>query len=329
VSGITDTRLAEPSELTLADLVALWLAHCETIGRSPNTIRKYKSIANSVVVPALGHLPVTQLTPRHLDGLYADLVSQGKKATTVRRVHALVGSALHQAERWDILERNVARRSQPPEVYAEEITAPSVEDVRRLLTTAEASDPTMAALLTLAVLTGARRGELCSLRWSDFDEDRRVLRIARSIYECEGGGWSEKSTKNRRVRRVALDDVAVAVLRRRKDSARTTTTHPNDRSFVFSPHRDGSEPMRPDRVSRLVNQIARDAGVTTTLQGLRHFSATQLVAGGHDPKTVAGRLGHVDAGLTLRTYSHVLPQRDRDAAASLGRVVDSFVRTAS
>jgi integrase len=315
-------------EIVFAELISLWLAHCKAIGRSPTTVRKYRSIATSTIIPTLGQIPLPTLTSRHFDDLYAGLIAQGKKPTTVRRVHALVSAALHQAERWDMVPRNVARLSQPPAVYGEEVTSPSEEEVKALLETAVVLDPTMAALLTLAVLTGARRGELCALRWFDFDDSRRILRIARSLYECEGGGWAEKQTKNRRVRRLSLDEVALDLLRRRRreaDQAPGTA----ERAFVFSRRRDGSEPIRPDRVTRFVARIARDAGVPTTLQGLRHFSATQLVAGGHDPKTVAGRLGHLDPGLTLRTYSHVLPQKDQEAAASLGRIILGFARPAS
>ncbi|MGH9919557.1 MAG: tyrosine-type recombinase/integrase [Nitrososphaerales archaeon] len=64
-------------------------------------------------------------------------------------------------------------------------------------------------------------------------------------------------------------------------------------------------------------------GLKTHLHALRlrHFSAPELIAGGHDVRTVAGRLGHADASITLRVYSHVLPERDRQAAAALGRAL--------
>ena len=57
------------------------------------------------------------------------------------------------------------------------------------------------------------------------------------------------------------------------------------------------------------------------LHDLRHFTATQLIGAGVDVRTVAGRLGHSDPSLTLRVYSHVIEERDRAAAAILGRVL--------
>ena len=62
-------------------------------------------------------------------------------------------------------------------------------------------------------------------------------------------------------------------------------------------------------------------GVKVRFHDLRHFSATQLIGAGVDVRTVAHRLGHADPSTTLRVYAHALAQRDREAAAILGRLV--------
>jgi Phage integrase, N-terminal SAM-like domain len=85
---------------TVKELLDAWLDHIEP-NRSPLTIRKYRQLAERVVIPELGSIQLRSLTARHLDALYAKLTAKGNKATTVRRVHALVGAALHQAEKWD------------------------------------------------------------------------------------------------------------------------------------------------------------------------------------------------------------------------------------
>ena len=83
----------------------------------------------------------------------------------------------------------------------------------------------------------------------------------------------------------------------------------------------GLEPIRPGVVSKFTRRVGDKAGVDTHLHGLRHFSATQAIAAGFDPVTVGTRLGHADPSITLRVYSHALEQRDRDLAASLGKVL--------
>ena len=136
-------------------------------------MRKYRRIADRVVIPELGEIKLSKLSAKHLDRLYAKLEAKDNAATTIRRVHALIGAALHQGEKWDLVDRNVAKRATPPEIRAAQVEAPSPEEVQRLLVAAEKIDPTVATMLLMAALTGGRRGELCALRWSDLDPKDR------------------------------------------------------------------------------------------------------------------------------------------------------------
>jgi integrase len=310
---------------TVGELLDRWLAHCESNHLSPTTMRKYRSIAENVVRPELGQVRLSKLTAGHLDRLYAKLTAKGNEPTTVRRVHALIGAALHSAERWDLVDRNVARRADPPPVRPAQIVAPSPAEVQAILTAADELEPGLATLLLLAALTGARRGELCALRWDDLDAEAGTLTIARSVYETAGGSWGEKGTKSHQVRKIGLDPLALEALRRHRAAVEATATGlgldiPDD-AFMFSRSPIGSEPARPDIVTRFANRAAEKANVKTHLHALRHFSATQGIAAGFDPVTVGARLGHADPSVTLRTYSHAIEQRDRDLAATVGKTL--------
>ena len=90
----------------------------------------------------------------------------------------------------------MARKATPPTCHASEVTAPTVEQVRDLITTAETNaNETMATLVILAALTGARLGELCGLRWDDWDEKASTLCIGRSVYNSADGSIAVKHTK--------------------------------------------------------------------------------------------------------------------------------------
>jgi integrase len=310
---------------TMGELLGRWLAHCESKGLSPTTMRKYRSIAETVVRPELGKVRLSKLTAGHLDRLYTKLAAKGNKATTIRRAHALIGAALHSAERWDLVERNVARRAAPPPVRPAQITAPSPAEVQAILRAADELDPGLTTLLLLAALTGARRGELCALRWSDLDAGAGTLSIARSVYETAKGGWGEKGTKSHQVRKIGLDALALEALRRHRAAVDATASglglEIGADAFMFSRSPVGSEPVRPDVVTRFAGRAAGDAGVRTHLHALRHFSATQGIAAGYDPVTVGARLGHADPSITLRVYSHALERRDRDLAATVGKTL--------
>jgi integrase len=310
---------------TVGILLDRFLEHAVALGRSPTTVREYRRIAEKVLEPELGKIRLDRLTALDLDRLYARLTAKGNKPSTVRRVHALIGAALHQAERWQLVDRNVSRNATPPPVHAAQITAPDPAEVQRIIAAAEEIEPTFAALLFLAALTGARRGELCALRWSDLDAEAGTLRIARSIYDKAGGGWGEKSTKTHGVRRIGLDELGLEVLRRHRQSveqlAGTLDLELSLDAFMFSRSPAGLEPLRPDVLTKFTKRVAIQAGVDTHLHALRHFSATQAISAGFDPVTVAARLGHADSSITMRVYSHAVESRDRELAASLGKTL--------
>jgi len=310
---------------TVGGLVDEWLRHCESLGRSPTTLKKYRQITEAVVRPELGNVRLSVLSARHLDRLYAKLTKRGNAATTVRRVHALIGAALAQAERWGYVERNVARRASPPPVHAAQVTAPSPEEVQAMLKVAEDIEPMLAVLLLVAALTGARRGELCALRWNDLDTKAGALTIARSVYEVDGETCAEKPTKTHQARTIGLDALGLEALRRHRAAvaqlADDLALDVPDDAFMFSRSPVGAEPIRPDVVTKFTLRVAKTAGVATHLHAFRHFSATQSIAAGFDPVTVGFRLGHSDPSITLRVYSHALEQRDRELAESLGRTL--------
>ena len=316
---------------TVDQLLDQWLDHCDVIGRSPTTVRKYRYIAETVVRPELGSIKLTKLGARDLDRLYAKLTAKGNAPATVRRVHALIGAALHQAERWELVDRNVARRAQPPEVRTKRVAAPSVDEVKRLLSVAEQADTGLAVMLTLAATTGARRGELCGLRWGDVDWQGATLTIERSIYEVQGGGWAVKDTKTHQERTIGLDDFTIAVLKRHRQEvdalAHGLGLEVRDDGYLFSRSPVGSEPVLPSVVTHFTAKVAKGAGVVTHLHALRHFSATQAIASGFDPVTVGSRLGHADPSITLRVYAHALERRDRELANSLGHALSAPTNT--
>ncbi len=203
---------------TVGQLLSRFLEHGESLGRSPTTLREHRRTIETTLRPELGRIKLAKLTAADLDRLYAKLTARGLKATSVHRIHAVISAALHQAERWDLVARNVAHRATPPPVHAAEIVAPSPDEVRRVIEAAESIEPALAVLLLLAALTGARRGELCALRWSDVEWQDGTLRIARSVYETAGGGWAEKATKTHQSRRIELDEFGLTILRRHRAS---------------------------------------------------------------------------------------------------------------
>jgi integrase len=324
VTDVDSGKIRSGAE-TVSDLLDRFLEHCEATGKSATTMMGYRKIASRTLTPAIGDIKLVKLTASDLDQLYASMTKRGNKATTVRRVHALISAALHQAERWDLVDKNIARRATPPKVQVAQIEVPSPDEVQKIVTVATEIEPMMGALIFMAALTGARRGELCGLRWSDVNWAKQTLTIERSIYDATGGGWQIKSTKTHQGRKVGLGSVGIEVMKRHrvhvKKLAKQLRLEVADDAWMFSRSPQGLEPVRPDALTKFFTRTADKAGVKTHLHALRHFSATQAISAGYDPTTVAARLGHADASITLKVYSHALAQRDADLAEQLGNVL--------
>jgi integrase len=309
---------------TVGLLLDRYLEHLTRQGHSPKTLDTYRRYVNSTIRPALGAVPVRKLTAWDLDALSAKMAAAGKKASTIRQHHAILSGALSQAVKWGWVPTNVARSASPPRVRAAKVEPPTPEQVRRLIAVAEERNPILAALIMLAALTGARRGELCALRWSDVELDTGRLRIARSIIVVPDEAPIEKDTKSHAERTLALGDAGTTLLRLHREQAleraRIGEIEIAPDAFVFSTRVDCTTPIRPDVVSAFFGRARDQLGLRHVhLHSLRHFAATQLAARGDvSARTIAGRLGHADASLTMRVYAAFFPAADVEAADHLG-----------
>jgi integrase len=316
------------SEATMGELLERWLALAEP-DLSPTTAANYRRYVKRRILPAIGDVPVTKLQPDRLDALYASLRSELAPAT-VRMIHAIIHRALQQAVRWRWLPANPAALASPPPSRRHEISPPAPEAILRLVArAAEGDHAELVPFVRLSAATGARRGEVCALRWSDVDLEGRNVLIARAIIDTAAGPV-EKDTKTHGKRRISLDHATVAVLvahRARLESQGAALT---SSSYVFSPELDGSRPWSPLHFTKAFKTLCRQTGIDgVRLHDLRHAHATQLLAANVPVRTVSGRLGHADAAVTLNVYGHWLEASDQDAADVIGGLLADPIQPVS
>ena len=229
--------------------------------------------------------------------------------------------------RWGWLARNPVSAATRPEVPRTTVTLPAAAQVRAALAAAAATDPALACWLQIAVATGARRGEVCALRWADIDLDAATMRIHRSVSATKTAGVFIKTTKTGGVRLVSLTTQAVAALHHRHARADQTAlaagrqVEPAHQIFTSDP--SGQRPWRPELVTRRWERLRNRAGLShVRIHDLRHFVATELLTAGIDALTVANRLGHARTSTTLDIDWAWVPARDRDAANHLESLLD-------
>ncbi len=321
VAQAVQGKFGETAAGTVADVTERWLEHLEP-DISPATASAYRVYLRNWILPRLGEQKVDRLRPADLDRFYASLRKHLSPAS-VLKVHSILRAALGQAVRWQMITDNPATHASPPRPVRPRVQAPTPEEVARLLAAAQAEDPEFALYLRLAAVTGARRGELCALRWDDLDLEGGQVVVARSL-AVGNDGVVVKKTKTDRVRRLALDDATVVALgehrRLVEKRAQACDVGPSPKAYVFARDPEGQEPWRPDsgatgRFMRLRDQLGL-AGIR--LHDLRHYVATHLLEAGVPVRAVSERLGHANATTTLGIYAHAVPATDQRSAELLG-----------
>ena len=213
-------------------------------------------------------------------------------------------------------------------VHTPSTRAPSAEEITRIVDAAQQLDPVKAALLVVAAMTGARRGELCALKWSDVDWERRTLTIVRSL-TITPDVTIEGTTKTKKSRTISLGAMGVEHLRthreRCSDLARSGGIELLNDAYIFSTSLDGLVPVKPNSLTQFHVRLMAKLGMNYRFHELRHFMATSMAASGVGIRTIAGRLGHADPALTLRTYAHWLETADREAADAIESVLSSVM----
>jgi len=150
--------------LTVGGFLRLWLEGARPTLRA-RSWERYEEHVRLYIGPAVGRLRLKQLTPAHLQRMYADLLKRGLSPSTVRRAHAALHRALRQAVRWRLLPTNVAGLVDPPQAVRRQMAALTPDQARQLLSAAQGSR--LEALHVLAVTAGLRLGEVLALRWAD------------------------------------------------------------------------------------------------------------------------------------------------------------------
>jgi integrase len=305
---------------TLHELASRWWTMAEP-NLSPTTAREYRRLVWKVIVPRLGEWKVRALRTSDIDQIYGEL-SRRLSAQSVHHVHAVLRRLLNQGVRWGWLSTNPALNASPPKARRKPITPPRPEQVSRLIAEAERREPDLGCFLRLAAVTGARRGELCALRWTDVEFDGPSITLSRAIVGARNDSLIEKETKTHAGRRISLDKTTAASLKeqRERSEQRATAVDANlaDDAFLFSDDVLGSRPWRPDRATLAFIRLRDDIGLDgVRLHDLRHFAATRLLAAGVPVRTVSGRLGHASAATTLNVYAAWLQESDQVAATVL------------
>lgn len=329
INAYQGVNLTEESNMTLSQWLDKWLEEYIKGTIRESTLDGYRRDLNNHVKPHLGEKQLRKITATDLNALYQRLLKCGRignrenhKAglgpTTVRSIHNIIHHALRTATENGLLPANPAEKVTPPKV-ARQPKKILNQDQLDTFKAAVQQDWIWRDFFLTELTTGLRRGELCGLKWSDFDETAGTLDVCRTIHAKKGGGVAEGATKTYAgTRTILLPSSTAQLLRERKESALT--------EWIFPDPLCPEKPVSPGCAYRRLKGLLEEAGLPDLrFHDLRHTFATHALASGVDAKTLSGILGHTKASFTLDTYTHVTGDMHRNAAEIVGNFMTELL----
>jgi len=310
----------------LEQYLTIWL---ETVRYKlkDTSFQRYHQQIHLHILPTLGRVVLAKLTAQQVQSFYASLLKKGLSTTTVQHLHTIFHSALKDAVRLGLLQRNVTDLVHVPRRAHHEMVTLSEIDVRRFLIAAKGDR--YEALYVLAISTGIRLGELLGLRWEDVNFEQAYLVIRGSVQRVENHFTIANPKTSHSRRRIALSrNVATALkehlVRQEEEKQVFGIGWDSTYNLVF-PNSLGKI-MKPSNLSQgYFQRVLKKAGLShIRFHDLRHTAATLLLGRGVNPKVVSEMLGHSQISITLDVYSHITPHMQEGAALVMDNVLDNL-----
>ena len=287
----------------MREAVAGFAAHLADVRRrSEHTVRAYTGDIVSLLDHAFraGARGVGDLDLEMLRGWLAQLRRAGVARATVARRAAAARTFTSWAQRTGLTEEDAGIRLGVPRVRRVAPTVLRAEQATDLVETPVTDESALGlrdrAVLELLYASGIRVSELCGLNVADVDSGRRLLRVI-------GKGDKERKVPYGVPAQDALDDYLA--------SGRPHLRGDSDETALLLGARGGR--LHPTVVRRIVRGAALAAGLAhTTPHGVRHSTATHMLEGGADLRSVQELLGHATIS-TTQIYTHVSAERLREA----------------
>jgi integrase len=343
---------SDSKNMRLDDFCVEYLALTKT-ALAPRTWTSYKNTIESRIIPALGHIKLSDLRPLHVQrfikmleepGQYEDIhykqwqkraaamQTKGKpippepkkqiylSATTIQRIHSVLQSILARALKLGLISSNPASTAKidMPKVQQAEVQMLDENAANAVLQALESEPIKYQVMIHLALTLGCRRGELMALTWQSIDFQTNTVTINHSAYKLTGQPIAIKEPKNKSsIRKIAVPQYCIELLKTyRKEQAEYRLSIGNqwqDESNWIFTQFDGHI-MNPDTPSSWFPKFLKAHGLPhVKFHALRHSSATLLLYSGANIKEVASRLGQTQLSTTSR-YLHALQPADQAAA---------------
>lgn len=321
--ALRQLNYVEPTDLTVGVWLTKWITTIHNKHLKATSYDSYLKVINNHLIPGLGDIKLSKLKPSHVEHFYSDmLIKMGEHGRVLKpRVAQYAGAILKMSLKYavdteGIISTNPATKVKLVKSKSQTPTPWSFSELHTFLEVA--SSHRLGFYFHLMAYTGARRGELLAIRWSDFDG--KAITISKSRIGVTGGDIETGSTKGGEgQRRVPLDSDTIEQFnsyRKRQIEERLSIGSAwTETGYVFV--REDGKPIDTGTPTHLFGKLLKQSGLRhTRLHDLRHLHATELLRLGEPLHVVSQRLGHKDPMVTATIYAHVSSEQAETASTT-------------
>lgn len=322
---IKSGNICNNNTITLKEYSDFWFKNYCNSDLGLKTIIRYKSMLNVHILPKIGNMKLNQIKPIDITNLLSHMqynsnsneVNKKKLSNnTIIKAYYILSKMFNDAVYYGYITENIIEKVKKPKSTYTEIEFYTHDDVNKLIKYIQDEPLIPKTIITLAVMTGMRRGEIFGLHWNDINFNDKTLSIRRSAQYICGKKVFEKSPKtNTSNRNIVLPEICIELLKLLKEENEKNKLllknkyTINDNIFV----NENGEILNPDYITKWFNKFIKRKNLPKiTFHGLRHTSATFLLTEGINIKAVSTQLGHSNIAITNR-YVHALQKNEQIA----------------
>jgi len=328
--SLSTSNYVSPNKITLGEYLTTWINEVHANQLKATTLERYKRVINGYLIPELGAIKLQDLRPSHVQGLYSNLLTRSTVTGNplAPQTVTLIGAVLKKAIKYAVdveglIAVNPVNRVPLPKGKGSIPTPWSIQELNTFLDVARSHR--LFFFFRLSAFTGARRGELLALKWSDFDGS--AITISKNRITAGKEVIEQNSTKGgtNGQRRVPLDKETIELFNVHRvnqiKERMALGEFWQETGYVFV--QESGLPLYPHTPSDLFKKLLIKAGLRPTrLHDQRHLHATELLRLGEPLHVVANRLGHRDAMVTATIYAHVSDQQAETASSTFANAVN-------
>ena len=316
-------KYIEKGKGTFDDLIDKWYTLIVLRKLEPKTIERYSLIIKEIK-EKLGHYQLKDLKPLHLLAFYDELredKTRNLEESTILYYYSIINTILNYGVKWELIEQNVNAKIDRPKPQKKEAKYYDTKDIELLLKCLQNESLKYRVVIQLALDSGCRRGELTGLSWDDVDFEASTITINKVTQYVNNQVIEKDHPKNSSSIRIVtitpqtLDLLKEYKIEQEKQKAKLGSLWKNSNKILID---NFGGNMHPDTPSKIFKKIQVKYGLKNlNFHGLRHTSASMLIASEIHTKVISERLGHANSIITDKIYSHIFQNADYEASQKM------------